>query len=157
MQIETDDFCHSLQNTKIGYEYEVLYVFVPQIQLFNAEGEEETVDTLSGQGDTRPKCRLLAAGGVNVNRRTSSTPHSVALPATKIRHLGSEGVLRLRFVILQGTGTKRTGRTLSDSNAAESQICGAKPSVPLFTEGNESPLNPGRPGGWGRSFWTEYP
>ena len=44
MQIETDDFCHSLQNTKIGYEYEVLYVFVPQVQLFNAEGGEETVD-----------------------------------------------------------------------------------------------------------------
>lgn len=44
MQIETDDFCHSLQNTKIGYEYEVLYVFVPQVQLFNAKGEEETVD-----------------------------------------------------------------------------------------------------------------
>ena len=35
MQIETDDFCHSLQNTKIGYEYEVLYVFVPHVQLFN--------------------------------------------------------------------------------------------------------------------------
>lgn len=44
MQIETEDFCHSLQNTKIGYEYEVLYVFVPQIQLLNADGEEETVD-----------------------------------------------------------------------------------------------------------------
>ena len=44
MHIGTDDFCHSLQNTKIGYEYEVLYVFVPQVQLFNAEGEEETVD-----------------------------------------------------------------------------------------------------------------
>ena len=44
MQIETDDFCHSLQNTKIGYEYEVLYVFVPQVQLFNAVGKEETVD-----------------------------------------------------------------------------------------------------------------
>jgi len=44
MQIKTDDFCHSLQNTKIGYEYEVLYVFVPQVQLFNADGEEETVD-----------------------------------------------------------------------------------------------------------------
>ena len=43
MQIETDDFCHSLQNTKIGYEYEVLYVFVPQVQLFNANGEEKTV------------------------------------------------------------------------------------------------------------------
>ena len=44
MQIETDDFCHSLQNTKIGYEYEVLYVFLPLFQLFNADGEEETVD-----------------------------------------------------------------------------------------------------------------
>ena len=44
MQIKTGDFCHSLQNTKLGYEYEVLYVFVPQVQLFNAEGEEETVD-----------------------------------------------------------------------------------------------------------------
>ena len=44
--------------------------------------------TLSGQGAIRPKCRIWAAGSVNVNRRTSSTPHSVALPATKIRHLG---------------------------------------------------------------------
>lgn len=43
-KIETDDFCHSLQNTKIGYEYEVLYVFVPQVELFNADGEEELVD-----------------------------------------------------------------------------------------------------------------
>lgn len=44
LQIKTKDFCHSLQNTKIGYEHEVLYVFVPQVQLFNADGEEETVD-----------------------------------------------------------------------------------------------------------------
>lgn len=44
MQIQTEDFCHSLQNTKIGYEYEVLYVFVPQVQLWNADGKEETVD-----------------------------------------------------------------------------------------------------------------
>ncbi|MBD5449241.1 MAG: hypothetical protein HDR28_03600 [Lachnospiraceae bacterium] len=44
MKIEADDFCHSLQNTKIGYEYEVLYVFVPQVPLINADGEEETVD-----------------------------------------------------------------------------------------------------------------
>lgn len=43
MQIKTNDFCHSLQNTKAGYESEVLYVFVPQVHLFNAEGEEETV------------------------------------------------------------------------------------------------------------------
>ncbi len=53
----------------------------------------------------------------------------------KRQYLGSERVLRLRFGILQGSGTKRTGRTLSDSNAAEFQICGAKPCVPLFTEG----------------------
>ena len=49
-------------------------------------------------------------------------------------------------MILQGTGTKRTGRTLSDSNAAESQICGAKPCVPLFTEGTNSKLNFDRKG-----------
>ena len=33
---------------------------------------------------------------------------------------------------------KRTGRTLNDSNAAESQICGAKPCVSLYTEGTLS-------------------
>jgi hypothetical protein len=44
LQIRTEDFCHTLQNTKIGFEYEVLYVFVPQVQLFNADGGEETVD-----------------------------------------------------------------------------------------------------------------
>lgn len=44
LQIKTEDFCHTLQNTKLGYEYEVLYVFVPQVQLFNADGVEETVD-----------------------------------------------------------------------------------------------------------------
>lgn len=44
LQLRTEDFCHTLQNTKIGYEYEVLYVFVPQIKLFNVDGEEEMVD-----------------------------------------------------------------------------------------------------------------
>lgn len=44
MQIEVEDFCHSLQNTHIGYEYEVLYVFVPQVQLYHADDREETVD-----------------------------------------------------------------------------------------------------------------
>lgn len=44
MEIKVEDFCHSLRNTKIGFEYEVLYVFVPQVQLFNAEGIEEMVD-----------------------------------------------------------------------------------------------------------------
>lgn len=42
--IKTEDFCHTLQNTKGGYEYEVLYVFAPQIQLYNADGVEEMVD-----------------------------------------------------------------------------------------------------------------
>lgn len=36
---ENIDFISEYNN-----EYEVLYVFVPQVQLFNAEGEEETVD-----------------------------------------------------------------------------------------------------------------
>ena len=44
MQIEIDDFCYFLQNTEMGYEHEVLYAFVSQVQLFNAEGEAETVD-----------------------------------------------------------------------------------------------------------------
>ncbi len=44
LKIKTDDFCHSLQNTKIGFEHEVLYVFVLQLQLFNAGGKEELVD-----------------------------------------------------------------------------------------------------------------
>ena len=44
MQIRVEDFCHTLQNTNLGYEYEVLYVFVPQVKLFNIDGEAETVD-----------------------------------------------------------------------------------------------------------------
>lgn len=44
LQIKTEDFCHSLQNVNPGFEHEILYVFVPQVQLFKADGEEETVD-----------------------------------------------------------------------------------------------------------------
>ncbi len=44
LKIKPKDFCHSLQNTKLGYEYEVLYVFCPQILLYNFEGNEEWVD-----------------------------------------------------------------------------------------------------------------
>ncbi|MFU0826919.1 MAG: PBECR3 domain-containing protein [Lachnoclostridium sp.] len=44
LKIKTEDFCHSLQNTKIGFEHEVLYVFCPQIMLFNFDGIEELVD-----------------------------------------------------------------------------------------------------------------
>ena len=34
----------SLQNTKVGFEHEVLYVFCPQVTLFNFDGIEELVD-----------------------------------------------------------------------------------------------------------------
>lgn len=44
MRIEPEDFCHTLQNTNLGFEHEVLYVFCPQVILFNFDGEEESVD-----------------------------------------------------------------------------------------------------------------
>lgn len=42
--LTVEDFCHTLQNTKAGYENEVLYVFVPQVRLFEADGEGIVVD-----------------------------------------------------------------------------------------------------------------
>lgn len=44
LSIETDDFCHSLNNTNPGFEHEILYVFCPQRTLFDVFGEEELVD-----------------------------------------------------------------------------------------------------------------
>jgi hypothetical protein len=44
LKIATKDFCHTLKNTKPGYEHEVLYVFCAQVLLFNFEGNEEMVD-----------------------------------------------------------------------------------------------------------------
>lgn len=44
LQLNTDDFCHTLLNTKLGYEYEVLYVFVPQVELYNSDGIKEIID-----------------------------------------------------------------------------------------------------------------
>lgn len=44
LKIKVEDFCHSLQNTNEGFEYEILYVFCPQVKLHNFEGEEEMVD-----------------------------------------------------------------------------------------------------------------
>ncbi|SES69111.1 hypothetical protein [Anaerobranca gottschalkii] len=44
LKIKTEDFCHSLQNTKIGFEHEVLYVFCPKVILFNFDGVKELVD-----------------------------------------------------------------------------------------------------------------
>ncbi len=42
--IKPEDFCHSLQNTNKGYEHEVLYVFVPQVRLYNIDGLGKMVD-----------------------------------------------------------------------------------------------------------------
>lgn len=44
MQIEVEDFCHSLKNTKLGFEHEVLYVFCLQVTLFNLDDEEKQLD-----------------------------------------------------------------------------------------------------------------
>lgn len=44
LKIKVEDFCHSVKNIKIGYEHEILYVFCPQIILFNLESKEELVD-----------------------------------------------------------------------------------------------------------------
>ena len=44
LRIEPEDFCHSLRNTKKGYQHETLYVFVPQIELLTVEDKKETVD-----------------------------------------------------------------------------------------------------------------
>jgi len=41
---QIEDFCHSLQNTKLGFENETLYVFCPQMSMFNFDGKEELVD-----------------------------------------------------------------------------------------------------------------
>ena len=44
LNITVGDFCHTLQNTNLGFEHEVLYVFCPQVMLFNLDGNEEMVD-----------------------------------------------------------------------------------------------------------------
>ena len=44
LNIVTEDFCHSLQNTKPGFEHEILYVFCLQAKLFNIDDIEENVD-----------------------------------------------------------------------------------------------------------------
>jgi hypothetical protein len=44
LKIEPEDFCHTLKNTNLGFEHEILYVFCPQVMLFNFDNEEELVD-----------------------------------------------------------------------------------------------------------------
>ena len=44
MSIKVEDFCYSVKNKKKGYEFEILYVFVPQVELFNSSGDLEKID-----------------------------------------------------------------------------------------------------------------
>ncbi|MCK9471898.1 MAG: hypothetical protein M0Q88_09120 [Bacilli bacterium] len=44
LDIKVEDFCHSLQNSNVGFEHEVLYVFCPQVQLYNIYDIKEIVD-----------------------------------------------------------------------------------------------------------------
>lgn len=44
LQIQTDDFCYTLNNKKVGYEHEILYVFAPKVDLFGSDGMQTTVD-----------------------------------------------------------------------------------------------------------------
>lgn len=44
LSIATEDFCHSLQNTKIGYTHEILYVFCPQVLLLDIFANDKIVD-----------------------------------------------------------------------------------------------------------------
>lgn len=44
LKIEPEDFCHTLKNTNLGFEHEILYVFCPQVILFNFDSDEELVD-----------------------------------------------------------------------------------------------------------------
>lgn len=42
--IKTHDFCHTLKNQKQGYESEILYVFIPQVSLFDSDDMSVTID-----------------------------------------------------------------------------------------------------------------
>lgn len=44
LEIEAIDFCYSLKNINPEFEHEILYVFVPQVELYNADGNLEMVD-----------------------------------------------------------------------------------------------------------------
>jgi hypothetical protein len=58
LAIDVADFCHSLRNIKPGYEHETLYVFCPQVQLYNLTGNRERVDVYT-------KFNLITTAGGN--------------------------------------------------------------------------------------------
>lgn len=44
LSLEYTDFCYGLQNMKLGYEHETLYVFCPQRELCDVEGLKSLID-----------------------------------------------------------------------------------------------------------------
>lgn len=44
LAITVDDFCYTRRNRNVGYEHEILYIFCPQIRLFNINDQEQLVD-----------------------------------------------------------------------------------------------------------------
>lgn len=44
LNVEPEDFCYSLKNTKPGFEHETLYVFCPWVKLFNFDNKEVLID-----------------------------------------------------------------------------------------------------------------
>lgn len=44
LDLKVEDFCHALHNTKVGYEHEMLYVFVPRVTLYDVEGRKALID-----------------------------------------------------------------------------------------------------------------
>lgn len=61
MQIDVDDFCHSLQNTKLGFEHEILFVFCPQVTLYNIEDEEKHLDLIICNMDRKQELYKLGS------------------------------------------------------------------------------------------------
>ena len=43
LQLRVEDFCHSLKNTNVGFEHELLYVFAPTVILHNIDDSKDTV------------------------------------------------------------------------------------------------------------------
>lgn len=40
LNLKVENFCHSLKNKKIGFEHEILYVFMPEVKLIDIMANE---------------------------------------------------------------------------------------------------------------------
>lgn len=44
LNLKVTDFCYSVRNHKEGYEHEILYVFAPQVELYDSENIKSAID-----------------------------------------------------------------------------------------------------------------